>query len=271
MFAFFRGLNSFKAKQQRDSKKSVFTWASSSDDEDESSSSCCDSPRDRGHSSVLDFSRPARCKGDEALVQELKDQIPSLLEVALSSPRRLMSGRYATIWNHVQRCSRLLLQEDGSLPWELQLIHSRMDFLMADMGLDEVYAIMGSNETPPMVPERVLCTLPRSSVAPPVDGSGEDEAQGNCCTICLSQFEGGEALCTLPACGHAFHEACVDIFQHCQMRWIRELVEIAPFVARVGTYQLFTTIPSYPMLMKGLFMLVLSIIFNTQDPGDRPA
>lgn len=34
------------------------------------------------------------------------------------------------------------------------------------------------------------------------------------CPVCLSEFEEGEELCTLPECMHTFHKQCIDMWLH---------------------------------------------------------
>uniref|UniRef100_A0ACD5XV66 Uncharacterized protein n=1 Tax=Avena sativa TaxID=4498 RepID=A0ACD5XV66_AVESA len=57
--------------------------------------------------------------------------------------------------------------------------------------------------------KKTLRSLPTVSWAAP-EQSGDGEAPE--CAICLAEFARGDEVRVLPACGHGFHAACVDVW-----------------------------------------------------------
>ncbi|XP_044335672.1 E3 ubiquitin-protein ligase EL5-like [Triticum aestivum] len=74
------------------------------------------------------------------------------------------------------------------------------------------YALGGGGGGGGSVKKSVLRTIPTVPYVSVDAGKGTEEeaAAAPDCTICLAEFEDGEAMRVLPQCGHAFHAACVD-------------------------------------------------------------
>jgi len=87
----------------------------------------------------------------------------------------------------------------GRLP--ASLLFSDRDF--TDEDYDALLSLDSGNRARAVAPRSTIDALPRSRVAAAMVAAGDR------CTICLQDYETGEAIKTLP-CSHPFHCACIE-------------------------------------------------------------
>mmetsp|Transcript_16738 Transcript_16738/g.36213 ORF Transcript_16738/g.36213 Transcript_16738/m.36213 type:complete len:239 (-) Transcript_16738:1380-2096(-) len=146
---------------------------------------------------------------DSVPLEILYEDLARLVEIALDSPRRLMSGRVAQAYRRVLQNAHRLRAPAGEAPWQLLLIHQRLDSIVETMQYDELNFLIGAYSTPPPATSRLLKRLPRSRVSAQHLEHGVGVGAHTSCPICLQEYSMKEVLCELPRCKHVYHEACV--------------------------------------------------------------
>jgi hypothetical protein len=102
------------------------------------------------------------------------------------------------------------------LPWQLVLLHQRLEAAVTAMPPDQLHALLGGgNPQPAGLTDAEVRRLPRAAAvvgggkASAAAAADDDESQQRgCCPICLCALRGADKLTALPACGHTLHLGC---------------------------------------------------------------
>jgi hypothetical protein len=111
------------------------------------------------------------------------------------------------------------------LPWQLVLLHQRLEAAVTAMAPDQLHALLGGGNPQPAgltdAEVRRLPRLPRGGGGGSGGGAGasggggggggdeEGDDGARCCPICLCALRNGaDKLTVLPACGHTLHLGC---------------------------------------------------------------
>ncbi|KAL1209602.1 E3 ubiquitin-protein ligase ATL59 [Cardamine amara subsp. amara] len=64
------------------------------------------------------------------------------------------------------------------------------------------------------------------------------------CSVCLENYQEGEKLQQIPACGHAFHKTCIDTWLTSKTTCPLCRVSLTPRVSQDSSHQTPNTVPS---------------------------
>lgn len=151
-------------------------------------------------------------RSSEPRTGDMQDELQQLLDVALESPQQLLTGRHSRALRRVLNQIHTLQNSSGELPWQLFVIHQRLESAIESMPYDELYSLFGGNPPPNPVSEYQLRKLPTCKVSQLQQETGS--SMNTCCPICLQDFANNDKVCALPGCQHTYHRQCVT-------KWLR--------------------------------------------------
>lgn len=127
--------------------------------------------------------------------QEVQLQLQTLLEAALADPRSLLTGAHAASFRQLlQRLPPMHAAAAGGgggrLPWQLLVIHTRLEGAIDAAPYEELHALFGGPVTAKPVSEALLRRLPVLKPSKRQMAAGLGAAAACCCPICL-QVAGG--------------------------------------------------------------------------------
>lgn len=146
--------------------------------------------------------------------EDVHAQLQQMLEIALDSPRQLLVGQHAQAFRRLLQRLHRRHTSSGDLPWQLVLIHQRLDAAIEVMSYEEMSMLFEGNPPPQPLSEGSLRKLPKIRVTRRELEQGLGSGHDTQCPICLEDFQCSHRICALPPCGHCLHASCVG-------QWLR--------------------------------------------------